>query len=123
MPNKIPEKSKSGEPKPSNDTQTMQKIKNIKRFKSKIVGVLGLSFKAETDDIRDSLSIKLLKKLKKNKIKYLQSDEYYQNKKNIPLKKLVKKSDIIVIGAPHKNYKKIKFKNKILIDVWGHIKK
>ena len=33
LPNKIPEKSKSGEPKPSNDTQTMQKIKNIKRFK------------------------------------------------------------------------------------------
>ena len=101
----------------------IKKIKSIKRFKSKIVGVLGLSFKAETDDIRDSLSIKLLKKLKKNKIKYLQSDEYYQNKKNIPLKKLVKKSNIIVIGAPHKNYKKIKFNNKILIDVWGHIKK
>ena len=101
----------------------IKKIKSIKRYKSKIVGVLGLSFKAETDDVRDSLSIKLLKKLKKNKIKYLQSDEYYQNKKNIPLKKLVKKSDIIVIGAPHKNYKKIKFNNKILIDVWGHIKK
>ncbi len=101
----------------------IKKIKSIKSYKSKIVGVLGLSFKAETDDIRDSLSIKLLKKLKKNKIKYLQSDEYYQNKKNTPLKKLVKKSDIIVIGAPHKNYKKIKFYNKILIDVWGHIKK
>ena len=101
----------------------IKKIKKIKNYKSKIVGVLGLSFKAETDDIRDSLSIKLLKKLKKNKIKYLQSDEYYKHEKNLNKEKLVKKSDIIVIGAPHKIYKKIKFKNKLVIDVWGHTKK
>ena len=35
-------------------------------------------------------------------------------------KYLIKKSDIIIIAAPHKNYKKIKFpKNKIVIDIWG----
>ena len=33
FPNKIPEKSKSGEPKPSNDVHTMQNIKKIRRFK------------------------------------------------------------------------------------------
>ena len=36
------------------------KIKNIK----KVIGVLGMSFKAETDDIRDSLSIVLVNILK-----------------------------------------------------------
>ena len=40
----------------------------IDNLKKKIVGILGLSFKAENDDIRDSLSIKLLKYLKSKKI-------------------------------------------------------
>jgi len=93
-------------------------------LRKKIVGVLGLSFKAENDDIRDSLSIKLLKMLKSKKIKTLQSDEYYKNKRNINKNILIKKSDIIIIGTPHKAYKKLKIKkNKTLIDIWGIIKK
>ena len=85
---------------------------------------MGLSFKAETDDIRDSLSIKLLKYLKSKKIKTLQSDEFYKNKDNIDKNTLIKKSDIIILSTPHKAYKKLKIKkNKILIDVWGLIEK
>ena len=91
-------------------------------LKKKIVGVLGLAFKAETDDIRDSLAIKLLKLLKSKKIKTLQSDEFYKSKDNINKKELVKKSDIIILSAPHKAYKKLKIeKNKIIIDIWGLI--
>ena len=101
----------------------LRNIKKIKNYKKK-VGVLGLSFKAETDDIRDSLSIKLLNKLKKNNIYTLQSDQYYENENNISKDDLIKKSDIIVLGAPHKAYKKLKInQNKIVIDVWGFFKK
>ena len=82
--------------------------------------MLGLTFKSDTDDIRDSLAIKLLKLLKMKKIKTLQSDEFYKNKKNIDKKDLVKKSDIIIVAAPHKAYKNLKIrKSKILIDIWG----
>ena len=89
-------------------------------LKKKIVGVLGLTFKSETDDIRDSLAIKLLKQLKAKKIKTLQSDEYYKDKNNIDKKILIKKSDIIIIASPHNAYKKLKIKkNKILVDIWG----
>ena len=84
---------------------------------------MGLSFKSESDDIRDSLAIKLLKKLKKNNIKFYQSDEFYKNIKNVKKEYLVKKSDIIVLGAPHKVYKKLKMDKKKLIDVWGFLKK
>ena len=79
-----------------------------------------MAFKAETDDIRDSLSIKLVKYLKRMKLKILQSDEYYKNEFNVKKEFLVKNSDIIIIAVPHEKYKKIKFpKNKIIIDIWG----
>jgi UDP-N-acetyl-D-mannosaminuronic acid dehydrogenase len=93
-------------------------------LKKKVVGVLGLAFKAENDDTRDSLSIKLLNYLKLKKIKTVQSDEYYKDKKNINKNILVKKADIIIIATPHKAYKKLKIaSHKILVDIWGIIEK
>ena len=98
----------------------LEKIKKVKNFKKKTVGVLGVAFKAETDDVRDSLSIKLIKKLKKRKINTIYSDIYYSDTYSYNTKNLIKKSDIVILGAPHKKYKKINFpKNKILIDIWG----
>lgn len=97
----------------------LNQVKKNKNYKKKIIGVLGLAFKADTDDIRDSLSIKLLKLLKKNKIKFFQSDEYYNNSNNISAKQLIKKSDIIIVGVMHKSYKNLKIpKNKTIINIW-----
>ena len=68
---------------------------------------MGLSYKGENDDIRDSLSIKIIKNiLNRKKIRTLQSDEYYKDENNIDKNLLVKKSDIIIIAAPHRAYKK-----------------
>ena len=93
-------------------------------LRKKTIGILGLSFKKENDDIRDSLSIKLLKYLKSKKIKTLQSDEYYKDKKNINKNDLVKRSDILIIATPHKAYKKLKInKKKEIVDIWGLIEK
>ena len=93
-------------------------------LKKKTIGILGLSFKAENDDIRDSLSLKLLNYLKSKKIKTLQSDEYYKNKDNVDKKVLLKKSDIIILCTPHKAYKNLKIKkNKVLVDIWSLIEK
>ena len=101
-----------------------KKLNEKYNLKNKTIGILGLSFKAENDDIRDSLSIKLLKYIKSKKIKTLQSDEYYKDKNNIDKNTVVKKSDIIIIATPHKAYKKIRIsKNKILVDIWGLIEK
>ena len=36
-------------------------------LKNKTIGLLGLTFKADSDDIRDSLAIKLFKYLKKER--------------------------------------------------------
>ena len=85
---------------------------------------MGLTFKSDTDDIRDSLAIKLIKLLKLRKIKTLQSDEYYIDKNNVDKDTLIKKSDIIIISTPHKSYKNLKIsKKKELVDIWGLIEK
>ena len=102
----------------------IRKLSEKYDLRKKTIGVLGLSFKAENDDIRDSLSIKLLKHLKSKKIRTLQSDEYYKDKNNIDKNLLVRKSDIIIISTPHKAYKNLKInKKKVLIDIWGLLEK
>jgi len=53
--------------------------KNI-NLKDKTIGILGLTFKSGSDDIRDSLSIKLLNYLKKKKKKIFK--KFFVNTKN-----------------------------------------
>ncbi len=90
------------------------------KLKNKTIGLLGLTFKPDCDDTRDSLAIKLLKFLQKKGIKTLYSDEFFKMKGSISSAQLIKKSDIIIISCPHSAYKKIVFpKKKILIDIWG----
>ena len=70
--------------------------------------------------MRDSLSIDLYNFLIKKKLKVNVSDEFVQMSQIIDKKDLIKKSDIIILGAPHSAYKKIKIpKNKHVIDSWG----
>ena len=89
-------------------------------MKYKKIGILGIAFKSNIDDIRDSLSIDLYNFLKKKGLKVNISDEYVTMNKIMNKKQLIKDSDIIILGVPHSSYKKIKIpKNKYLIDTWG----
>jgi UDP-N-acetyl-D-mannosaminuronic acid dehydrogenase len=103
--------------------QLLNKFKNNLKYKK--IGILGITFKADIDDIRDSLALELFNLLKRKKLKVFFSDNYNLSlKKNLNQKKLISKSDIIIIGVPHKVYKTIKIpKNKYLIDIWGFIEK
>ncbi len=92
-----------------------------KNFGSKVktVGILGMAFKQNIDDIRDSLSFKLKKLLEINQYKVLVSD-YFINDFKLNEDELIRKSEVIIIAVPHKKYAKLKIpKNKFLIDTWG----
>ncbi|MBL7055954.1 nucleotide sugar dehydrogenase [Candidatus Woesearchaeota archaeon] len=87
------------------------------------VGILGMAFKAEIDDIRDSLSYKLGKILRFNGTKVYYSDEYAKNPDFVSKEELVKKSDVIIVAVPHSVYKEIAVpKNKEVVDLWNIIK-
>jgi len=102
------------------------KMKNKfkKKLTSKKVGILGVAFKSNIDDIRDSLSIDLYNFLQKKNLNVQISDPFVNMQNIIDKKKLIKTSDIIILGAPHSSYKRIKIpKNKYLIDSWGFFEK
>ncbi|MDC1128477.1 nucleotide sugar dehydrogenase [Candidatus Pelagibacter sp.] len=98
-------------------------LKKDKNYKIKLVGVLGLAFKQNSDDVRGSLALKLIKILKKNKFKILFSDPFVKIKNKVDEKKLIQKSKIIIIGANHTKYKRLQIpKSKKLIDISGFLK-
>ena len=83
-----------------------------------------MTFKAESDDIRDSLSFKL-RKMAKLEAKAVYSHDFYHKDESLSrLDMLLKKSDIIILATPHKRYADIpkeKLKGKIIVDIWNHL--
>jgi UDP-N-acetyl-D-mannosaminuronic acid dehydrogenase len=92
-------------------------------LRNKKIGILGMAFKADIDDIRDSLSYKLGKILRFHGADVYYSDEFASDPNFIPKEDLIEKSDVIIIGVPHSAYKKISFPAKEVVDLWGITKK
>lgn len=97
----------------------VQMLKEKYSLQDKVVGILGMAFKANIDDKRESLSYKLKKILEIEAGKVLCSDEYIHEEGFVTADELIKNSDIIILGAPHKKYKDLIIKDKILVDVWN----
>jgi UDP-N-acetyl-D-mannosaminuronic acid dehydrogenase len=96
----------------------MSEIKKIKNYKSKTIGILGLGFKPENEDLRGSVPIKIYKKLKKMKLKLIATDPYAKIPNLVNVKIFKKRADIVIKGTRHKEYENIKFLNKtIVIDI------
>lgn len=69
------------------------------------VGLLGMAFKGESDDIRSSLSYKLKRLLKIKADRVLCTDPYVSVDGDLaPLDHVLDQADLLVIGAPHKPY-------------------
>jgi UDP-N-acetyl-D-mannosaminuronic acid dehydrogenase len=85
----------------------------------KTVGILGMAFKAESDDPRASLSYKLRKLLGWAGARVLCTDPYVDDERLTTLDCVLQESDILVLGVPHLAYRELPVGGKDLIDVWG----
>lgn len=86
------------------------------------VGILGMAFKADIDDIRDSLSFKLGKILRFNGCHVYYSDEFAKNPDFVSKEKLIKESDVVIVAVPHSNYKGLNIsEDKEVVDLWSII--
>ena len=93
-----------------------------KKIRNKNITFLGVTFKANTDDMRDSSSLIMIPALSKKgaKIKYYDPTGYKKEFKNIKnvscedsIRKSIEGSDLIIIHTEWNDFKSINFKNLV----------
>ena len=113
-----------------NDSKPEWVIAKVKaaadKLKKPVIGCLGLAFKADVDDLRESPSLDIVRKLKQERIGELLVAEpnlaKHPDFNLLPYEEVVAKSDIILLLVDHKPFRKLKaadLKEKILIDTRG----
>jgi UDP-N-acetyl-D-mannosaminuronic acid dehydrogenase len=88
-------------------------------LRGRTIGLLGMAFKAESDDIRSSLSYKMRKLLAWKGAKVLCTDPYVADDRLVPLKQVMADADLLVLGAPHRAYRGLEVGGRDVVDVWG----
>ena len=108
-----------------NEGLVLHVIEDLKRrydLANTTVGLLGMAFKAESDDIRASLSYKFKKALSGQTRAVLTTDPLVTIDPEIrPLDDVIARSDLLILCAPHAAYRQADFKGKPVFDVWGHL--
>ena len=83
------------------------------------LGILGMAFKGESDDPRASLSYKVRKLAAFKGARVLCTDPFVEDKSFVALDEVLKESDVLVIGAPHRAYRQLELDGRDVVDIWG----
>jgi UDP-N-acetyl-D-mannosaminuronic acid dehydrogenase len=94
-------------------------INSRKSLAGRTVGILGMAFKGESDDPRASLSYKVRKLAAFKGARVLCTDPYVRDNSFVELDAVLKESDVLVIGAPHRAYRQLELNGRDVVDIWG----
>jgi UDP-N-acetyl-D-mannosaminuronic acid dehydrogenase len=87
---------------------------------NKSIAILGMAFKGDSDDTRESLSCKLRNLLRVEAREVLCSDPYVKEPYIVPAEIAINGADIVILGAPHSVYADLVIpKGKTVIDIWN----
>lgn len=112
----------------------IKKVRERMKLEKKKTVILGLAFKAEIDDIRESLSFKVRKALLRERANIVLHDPYIKDYVNQPIEedvyKAIEGADLLFIATNHKQYKQLDIKkiqklvkkNCVICDVWNVFK-
>ena len=88
----------------------------------KTVGLLGMAFKPQSDDIRASLSYKFKKFLRLYAREVLTTDPLVKADNDLlTLNEVVTRSDILILCTRHEIYKTADLQGKPIFDIWGFL--
>ena len=112
-----------------NEDQPLKMIELLKKhlpnLGKKSIGILGLVFKPDTDDIRESRAIPIIEALLKENAKVIAYDpkameKFKQKFPNVEYaksgKEVINKSDAVLIVTEWKEFEELSYKGKIVID-------
>ena len=98
---------------------TDRNLRDQQNLAGRRIGILGMAFKAESDDPRASLSYKLRKLLIWAGATVLATDPYVRDERLVPLEEVLAGSEILVLGAPHQAYRSLEVGGRDVVDIWG----
>ncbi len=105
----------------------VEKVKSrAQKFKHPVIGCLGLAFKADVDDLRESPAVDIVRELIEQNIgDVIISEPNLESHREFELlscEEVIRRSDIVVLLVDHKEFKGIKsleLNEKVLIDTRG----
>jgi UDP-N-acetyl-D-mannosaminuronic acid dehydrogenase len=92
----------------------VQDLKRAYPLAEMTVGILGMAFKPNNDDPRDSLSYKLRKVLSLECRRVLCTDPYVPDPSLAPLAEVLDQADLLIVGTPHDCYKGLAFRQPVI---------
>jgi UDP-N-acetyl-D-mannosaminuronic acid dehydrogenase len=94
-------------------------LNSRRSLQGRTVGILGMAFKGESDDPRASLSYKVRKLAAFKGARVMCTDPFIEDPSFEALEKVLSESDILIIAAPHRAYKKLDLARREVVDIWG----